>query len=319
MSTSRPAKPSRAAIIAAFAAVYIIWGSTYLGILFAIESIPPLLMAGSRYFTAGVLLYAFSRIQGAPRSGWADWRTAAVVGGCLLLGGNGGVTLAEQYVASGLAAVIVATVPIYIALLGWLSGSAARPTPIVWLGLAGGLCGVGILLAPSLHFAPSDHPHATTGMLILLFASFAWSAGTIYSRRAQNAPSPFLAAGQQMLCGGALLILAGLLRGELQRFDARAISWLSFGAWIYLVLIGAIVGFTAYIWLLRHCEPAKVATYAYVNPIVAVILGTAFANEKLTMRTLLAAGLIIGSVALVITADQRKTRTAVDALPAGAD
>ncbi|MBA2243019.1 MAG: EamA family transporter, partial [Chthoniobacterales bacterium] len=289
--------PPKIAIISAFAALYVIWGSTYLGILFAIESIPPLLMAGSRYFTAGMLLYAFARLQGAARSGWADWRTAAIVGAALLLGGNGGVTLAEQFVASGLAAVVIATVPIYIALLGWLTGSAPRPTRIVWLGLAGGFCGVAILLWPSLHFASPEHPHALAGMLILLFSAFSWSAGSLYSRRAKNAPSPFLAAGQQMLCGGALMFLCGLARGEHQHFDLHRVTWLSFGAWIYLVLIGAIVGFTAYIWLLRHCDPAKVATYAYVNPIVAVILGAVFAGEALTMRTTVAAGLIIGSVA----------------------
>ena len=300
--------PSRFAIIAAFAAIYLVWGSTYLGILFAIESIPPLLMAGTRYFTAGVLMYGIARAQGAPRSAWADWRTAAIVGTLLLLGGNGGVTFAEQFVASGLAAVVIATVPIYIALLGWLTGSAPRPTPIIWLGLAGGFCGVGILLWPSLHFATTEHPHALAGMLILLFSAFSWSAGSLYSRRAKNAPSPFLAAGQQMLCGGALMFLLGLAMGEHHRFDLHRVTWLSLGAWIYLVLIGAIVGFTAYIWLLRHCDPAKVATYAYVNPIVAVFLGAMFAGEKLTLRTAVAAALIIGSVALVITVDQRKTK-----------
>jgi drug/metabolite transporter (DMT)-like permease len=142
-------KPHKLAILAAFAALYIIWGSTYLGILFAIESIPPLLMAGTRYLTAGVVMYAIARAQGAPRSGWADWRTAAIVGACLLLFGNGGVTIAEQFVESGLAAVIVATLPLYMALLGWWSGSAARPSPLIWAGLAGGFAGVGVLLAPS--------------------------------------------------------------------------------------------------------------------------------------------------------------------------
>ena len=310
-----PKSPPQLAIIAAFAALYLIWGSTYLGILFAIESIPPLLMAGSRYVTAGVVMYAIARVQGAPRSGWGDWRTAAIVGACLLLGGNGGVTLAEQFVESGLAAVVVATVPIYMALLSWLSGSAPRPSPLIWTGLAGGFCGVGVLLAPSFNIGTDDHSQATTGMVILLFSSFAWSAGSIYSRRAKNAPSPFLAAGQQMLCGGALLVLAGLARGEWQTFDPQRITWLSFGAWVYLVLIGAIVGFTSYIWLLRHCDPAKVATYAYVNPIVAVLLGAAFADEKLTLRMLIAAALIIGSVALVISVDQRKTKKALAVAP----
>ncbi len=301
-------QPSKIALVAAFAILYVVWGSTYLGILFAIKSIPPLLMAGSRYFTAGLLMYAVTRLRGAPPSGWVEWRTAAIVGAALLLGGNGGVTVAEQFVASGLAAVVIATVPIYIALLGWITGSAPRPTPVVWLGLAGGFSGVGILLWPSLHFASIEHPRTVTGIFILLFAAFSWSAGSLYSRRAKNAPSPFLAAGQQMLCGGALMFLCGIVSGEHHRFDVHRVTWLSLGAWIYLVLVGAIVGFTAYIWLLRHCDPSKVATYAYVNPIVAVVLGTMFAGEKLTIHTVMAAGLIIGSVALVITADQRQRR-----------
>ncbi len=301
-------QPSKIALVAAFAILYVVWGSTYLGILFAIKSIPPLLMAGSRYFTAGLLMYAVTRLRGAPPSGWVEWRTAAIVGAALLLGGNGGVTVAEQFVASGLAAVVIATVPIYIALLGWITGSAPRPTPVVWLGLAGGFFGVGILLWPSLHIAPTEHPRTLTGIFILLFAAFSWSAGSLYSRRAKNAPSPFLAAGQQMLCGGALMFLCGIVSGEHHRFDVHRVTWLSLGAWIYLVLVGAIVGFTAYIWLLRHCDPSKVATYAYVNPIVAVVLGTMFAGEKLTIHTVMAAGLIIGSVALVITADQRQRR-----------
>ena len=301
--------PKKSAIIAAFAAIYLIWGSTYLGILFAIESIPPMLMSGSRYLLAGVIMYAMARMQGAPRSGWGDWRTAAIIGAALLLGGNGGVTIAEQWVPSGLAAVVVATVPIYMVLLGWLMKTAPRPTSIVWLGLAGGFAGVALLLAPNADVTTQQYPHLRFGMLVLLCSSFLWSAGSIYSRRAQNAPSPFLAAGQQMICGGGLMLLAGVITGELPRFDIHHVSWLSLGAWVYLVLIGAIVGFTAYIWLLRHCDPAKVATYAYVNPIVAVMLGAAFAGEKLTLRTVAAALLIIGSVALVITAEQWKRQT----------
>ena len=311
--------PKKSAIIAAFAAIYLIWGSTYLGILFAIESIPPMLMSGSRYLLAGLIMYAMARMQGAPRSGWGDWRTAAIVGAALLLGGNGGVTIAEQWVPSGLAAVVVATVPIYMVLLGWLMKTAPRPTAIIWLGLAGGFAGVALLLAPNADVTTQQYPHLRFGMLVLLCSSFLWSAGSIYSRRAQNAPSPFLAAGQQMICGGGLMLLAGVVTGELPRFDIHAVTWLSLGAWVYLVLIGAIVGFTAYIWLLRHCDPAKVATYAYVNPIVAVMLGAAFAGEKLTLRTVAAALLIIGSVALVITAEQWKRRPVAEGSPAPAD
>jgi len=301
-------RPSKLAILSAFAALYLIWGSTYLGIRFAIETIPPLLMAGTRFLLAGVILYAIARGQGAPKGSPENWRTALIIGACLLLGGNGGVTLAEQYVSSGLASVMVATVPIYIALLAWWSGIAPRPAPIVWLGLAGGFAGVAILLGPALRFSPGEGSHPGIGMLILLCSSFVWSAGSIYSRKAKSASPPLLLAGQQMICGGALLTLAGLLMGEHHRFDASRISLLSIGAFAYLVIIGALVGYTAYIFLLRHCDPAKVATYAYVNPIVAVLLGALFAGETLTGRAVLAAGLIIGSVALVITVQQTKSR-----------
>ena len=301
-------RPSNFAILSAFAALYLIWGSTYLGILFAIETIPPLLMAGARFLLAGVILYAIARWQGAPKASLANWRTALIIGGCLLLGGNGGVTLAEQYVSSGLASVIVATVPIYMALLAWWSGIAPRPTPIAWLGLAGGFAGVAILLAPALRLTPGETSHAGTGMVILLCSSFIWSAGSIYSRKAKNISPPLQLAGQQMICGGVLLTVAGLAMGEHRRFDASQISPLSIGAFAYLVIIGALVGYTAYIFLLRHCPPAKVATYAYVNPIVAVILGALFARETLSPRAILAAGLIIGSVALVITVQQAKSK-----------
>lgn len=303
--------PKKIWIILAFAGIYLIWGSTYLGILFAIQSIPPLLMAGARFLLAGIILYAVARISGAPRSRPIEWRSALIVGACLLLGGNGGVTLSEQYVPSGLAALLVATVPIYIALLSWLFGMAKRPSAITWAGLAGGFAGVGVLIGPALRFrATGESPHAWIGMSILLFSSLIWSAGSLYSRTARNAPSPFLAAAQQMLCGGALLFVAGIAHGELRQFDLRQITTQSLVAFVYLVLIGGIIGYVSYAWLLRHCEPAKVATYAYVNPIVAVVLGALFAHETLSLRTLLGAGLIIGSVAVVITVQQRKATAA---------
>jgi drug/metabolite transporter (DMT)-like permease len=226
----------------------------------------------------------------------------------LILGGNGGVTVSEKYIDSGLAALIVAVVPIYIVVLGWASGIAPRPTPIVWLGLVGGFVGVGVLLGPALRFSSNGGRHPAIGMSILLVSSFIWSAGSLYSRTAKHAASPFLTAAQQMLCGGLLLLLTSFATGETRRFHPGSMSILSLASFTYLVIIGAVVGYTAYIWLLRNCDPAKVATYAYVNPIVAVLLGAAFAGETLTMRTLIAAALIIGSVALVITAQQLRLR-----------
>ena len=301
------AAPRKIQVIAAFAALYLIWGSTYLAILFAIQSIPPFLMAGARFLLAGLIMFAIARTQGPLRSTSAEWRTALIVGACLLLGGNGGVTLSEKFIESGLASLIVATVPIYITLLGWLSGMTPRPAPIVWVGLAGGFLGVAILLGPALRLSGSGH--SAIGMSILLLSSFIWSAGSLYSRTVKHAASPFLGAAQQMFCGGLLLMLVGSFVGEPRNFHPGNITALSLGAFAYLVLIGAIVGYTAYFWLLRHCDPAKVATYAYVNPIVAVLLGALFAHETVTLRTLLAAALIIGSVALIITVQQLKTKT----------
>ena len=300
--------PTKFSIIVAFAALYLIWGSTYLGIRFAIETIPPFLMAGTRFLMAGVIMYAIAWSQGIGKSNWMNWRTSLIIGACLLLGGNGGVTMSEKYIDSGLAALIVAVVPIYIVVLGWATGMTPKPMPILWLGLVGGFIGVGILLAPALRFSSNNGRHPAIGMSILLVSSFIWSAGSLYSRTAKHAASPFLTAAQQMLCGGLLLLFAGVATGETRRFNPSSISILSVASFVYLVIIGAVVGYTAYIWLLRHCDPAKVATYAYVNPIVAVVLGTAFAGETLTLRTLIAAVLIIGSVALVITAQQLRLR-----------
>lgn len=301
------AGPRRIQVIAAFAALYLIWGSTYLAILFAIQSIPPFLMAGARFLLAGLIMFAIARTQGPLRSTSAEWRTALIIGACLLLGGNGGVTLSEKFIESGLASLIVATVPIYITLLGWLSGMTPRPAPIVWVGLAGGFLGVAILLGPALRFSGSGRP--AIGMSILLLSSFIWSAGSLYSRTVKHAGSPFLGAAQQMFCGGLLLMLVGLFAGESKTLHPGNITTLSVGAFAYLMFIGAIVGYTAYFWLLRHCDPAKVATYAYVNPIVAVLLGALFAHETVTLRTLLAAALIIGSVALIITVQQLKSKS----------
>src|SRR5438128_841926 len=302
------AAPKKIRVIIAFAALYLVWGSTYLGIRFAIVTILLFLMAGMPFLLEGVIMYVIAWSQGSHKSSWANWRTSLIIGACLLLAGNGGVTISEQYIDTGLAALIVAIVPIYIVILGWATGMTPKPASIVWLGLVGGFAGVGILLGPALRFPSNGGRHPAIGMAILLVSSFIWSAGSLYSRTAKHAASPFLTAAQQMLCGGLLLLLASFATGETRRFHPGSMSILSLASFAYLVIIGAVVGYTAYIWLLRNCDPAKVATYAYVNPIVAVLLGAAFAGETLTMRTLVAAALIIGSVALVITAQQLRLR-----------
>src|SRR5215475_6493847 len=224
---SSMAAPKKTLVIIAFAALYVIWGSTFLGIRFSIETIPPFLMAGARFVLAGMIMYAIAWSQGIGKSTWANWRVSLIVGACLLLAGNGGVTISEQYIDTGLAALIVAIVPIYIVILGWATGTAHRPAPIVWLGLIGGFVGVGFLLGPALHSSSSDGRHPAIGMSILLVSSFIWSAGSLYSRHAKHAPSPFLTAAQQMICGGLLLLIAGVLAGETRSLHPSSVSILS--------------------------------------------------------------------------------------------
>lgn len=310
--TAAPTAPSprRLLIVAAFAAVYLIWGSTYLGIRFAIDSMPPLLMAGTRSVLAGAVLLAWARgVRHEPAAPARGWWHALVVGGGLLLVGNGGVTLAEQYVPSGLASLLVATVPMWLAVLGWAAGVGARPRPLVWLGLALGLAGVALLAggpaeAPS---GPAGQPgHYGLGTGLLLAASLTWAATSLYSKKNAIAPTVLVGVGMQMLCGGALLCAASALTGELQTLDLAHITPRAWGAWLYLIGAGSLVGFTAYAWLLQAVEPTLVGTYAFVNPVVAVALGWAFAGEHLTAAMGGGAALIVVAVALVVLGQRPK-------------
>jgi drug/metabolite transporter (DMT)-like permease len=296
--SSGPA-PSRAGVVAAFAAVYLLWGSTYLAILFAIETLPPFWMAATRFLTAGGLLYAWARWRGEPAPRPVHWRSATVVGLLLLLGGNGGVVWAEQRVPSGLAALLVATVPLWMVLLDGAGRGWRRPPGQLLFGVGIGLAGVALLVGPG-RFA-GGHGADPLGAGVLLVASLCWTAGSLYARRAELPTSPFLGTAMQMLGGGAGLLVAGLVAGEGARLDLGAASGRSLAALAYLIVFGSLIGFTAYIWLLRVSTPALVSTYAYVNPVVAVLLGWAFAGEPLTPRTLLAAGVIVGAVVLITT------------------
>src|SRR5688500_4985453 len=291
-----PEVGERTRLLAAFAAVYVIWGSTYLAILYAIETLPPFLMAGARFLVAGAVLYGWARLRGVPRPRGLHWRSAAIVGALLLLGGNGGVVWAGQRVPSGLAALLVATVPVWMVSLEWLRGGT-RPTRGVVAGLLLGMAGLAMLIGPG-EFA-GGRGADTLGAIVLVIASLSWATGSIYSRGAPLPKSPLLTTGMEMLAGGVLLAILGLATGELGRLDvgaATAKSWLSL---LYLILFGSLVGFTAYIWLLKVSTPAKVSTYAYVNPVVAVMLGWLFASEPLSLRMLLAAAVIIAGVALI--------------------
>ncbi|MGH9362019.1 MAG: drug/metabolite exporter YedA, partial [Thermoanaerobaculia bacterium] len=285
----------------ALGSVYLIWGSTYLAIRFAIETIPPFLMAGVRFLIAGALLYGWSRARGAARPTRRNWLAAALVGACLLLGGNGGVTWAEQRVDSGLTALLVSTVPLWMVLLDWLRPGGRRPGWRVGLGLLLGFAGVTLLVRPGAGGSTVD----PLGAAVLVAASLSWAWGSLASRRLPLPESPLLTTGMEMLAGGGLLVLASLATGEPARFALVAVSGKSLLALGYLIAFGALIGFSAYVWLLREAPPALAATYAYVNPVVAVMLGWAFAGEPLTAGTLAAAAVIVTGVAVITSAQRR--------------
>jgi drug/metabolite transporter (DMT)-like permease len=305
-----PERATRARVLLAFAAVYLIWGSTYLAIRFAIETLPPFLMAGSRFLAAGTVLYAWARWRGAAAPSRRHWRSAAIVGGLLLLGGNGAVVWSEQRVASGLAALLVCTVPLWMVVLPGFRPGGTRPPATVLGGVALGLAGVALLVGPGrLAGAEGVDP---LGALALIAGSFLWSMGSLYARRAPLPAAPLLGTAMEMLCGGALLLVAGLLTGEVARLDPAAVSPRSALALLYLTVFGSLVAFSAYVFLLRATTPARVSTYAFVNPVVAVVLGWAFAGEPVTSRTLLAAAVIVSGVMLITL---RRERPAVEAQP----
>lgn len=290
-------RPRTIALVVAFGAIYIIWGSTYLAIRFAVETLPPFSMASVRFLVAGALLYAWARSRGIPAPTRAEWRSAWVVGALLLVGGNGGVVWAEQYIASGTAALLIATVPFWMVFLEWLAGQAPRPRASVLLGLAVGLIGVWLLVSDV--SARHESGHATLGIAALLFAAFSWSAGSIYSRRGGLPRSPWMATASQMVTGGVALAAVSLVSGEMIGWRPEAASMKSVLSLVYLIVAGAIVAYSAYVWLLRVTTPAAVSTYAYVNPVVAVALGWLFASEPVTMRMGVASAIILGAVVVV--------------------
>jgi drug/metabolite transporter (DMT)-like permease len=285
-------------VLAAFAAVYLIWGSTYLAIQFAIQTLPPLMMGGVRFLLAGVLLYTVMRLRGEAAPTRREWRNAAMVGVLLLLGGNGGVVLAERTVPSGVVALLVAMVPLWMVLLEWARPGGIRPTARVITGLLVGFGGMVLLVGPG---RVGGEPVDLWGAGLVMAGSLAWAAGSIYSRSADLPRNAFLATGAEMLCGGAALVLVGLLRGELGAWNPATVTTESVLGFVYLVTFGSLVGFTAYIWLLGVTTAARVSTYAYVNPVVAVMLGWWLADEPLTARVLLAAAVIIAAVAVITT------------------
>lgn len=296
---------SRAQIIAAFASIYLVWGSTYLAIRYAIETIPSFTMGGARFLVSGVMLYAWARYRGAPKPTRLNWRNAAIAGAFLLLGGNGAVVWAEQFVPSGLTALLVSILPFWLVIIEWVRPPRRRPSALVLVGLVLGFVGIIVLIGPGNLGGDGDVP--LLGALVLILGSLSWAIGSFWSRDAELPKSGLLTTGMEMLAGGALLLVAGVVSGELTNFDIQRVSRDSAIGLLYLITFGSLIGFTSYIWLLDKVSPAILGTYAYVNPIVAVLLGWAIAGEALSVRTGVAAAIVICAVALITSARSSTT------------
>jgi drug/metabolite transporter (DMT)-like permease len=287
-------------LFVAFAAIYILWGSTYLAIKYVIETLPPFISTGARFLLAGATLFIAGRFSKDYRKPTlTQWRASFIVGTLLFLGGTGGVVIAEHHITSGLAALLVATEPFWVVLLSWLWLKGARPDWRVALGLLIGFAGVYLLIDGGGAGQAGNEANQLFGMVLVIAAALCWATGSIYGVRAPASNSPILASGMQMLAGGSALLLVGTLMGEWAGFEPTAVSLNSWLALAYLLVFGSLITFTAYSWLLKNARPAAVATYAYVNPVIAVILGWAIAGESFTGRMLLGAGVIVGSVVLI--------------------
>jgi len=282
-------------IATAFLCVYVFWGMTYLAMRVAVVEIPPHVMAGGRFVVAGLVLYAWARYRGAARPTRRQWWASAVIGAFLLLGGNASVAWAEQRVPSGLAAVLIGVVPIWMVGMEWARGGT-RPAKRVIGGLLLGVLGVGLLV--SQHSGPQTEVDLL-GAAVLVLASASWAWGSVRSKSAPLPPSPFLATSMEMISGGIIILAVAALAGQFHGFHITAISGRAIAAWLFLVVFGSLIAFTAYIWLLGVTSIAKVGTYAYVNPIVAVLLGWAILDEPVTLRTVMATLVILLGVALV--------------------
>jgi drug/metabolite transporter (DMT)-like permease len=295
----------RLRLYVAFFLIYFIWGSTYLAIRYAIETIPPFLMAGTRFTAAGLLMYGVLRIAGQPNPSARQWLQLAVVGTFLFLGGNGFVVWAEQFINSGLAALLVSTLPVWLILLDWLWAGGPRPTGAAMAGIALGILGTLILVDPVQLVGSNLY---LPGAAMVVLASMLWAIGSIYSKKFRQPSSIFMSAACQMIGGGLSLLLTSLLLGETRSFDPAAVSAVSLGGFFYLMLFGSVIAISAYVWLLQNASASSVSTYAFVNPAVAILLGWLIADEEINAHILAGAAVILAGVFLVIRAP-RKTGT----------
>jgi drug/metabolite transporter (DMT)-like permease len=311
--TDSHASSNPSLLLAAFAAVYVIWGSTFLAIRIGDESFPPLLVAGIRHLTFGLIAFPILLWKTKARPTWAEWRSTTVTGFLLLAVGNGGVCLAEERVPSGIAALLVATVSLWMVLIDWLRPAGTRPVPRVIVGLVLGFAGLALLVGPKeLGGSGRIDP---VGVAILGVGSFAWACGSIYAKHGKMPSSPLLGSAMQSLTGGALLWIVGGLTGEIGALHLATVTTRSWIAVTYLICFGSAIGFSSYLYILKHSTATRVATYAFVNPIVALLLGWLLLHEDITLRTILASAVILAAVLLVITAPHGKAAKSVTAAP----
>lgn len=291
-------KPTRWGIALALATVYVVWGSTYLAIRIGVETWPPFLMAALRFVVAGGMMLAWARWRGAAWPSWAQWKATTEVGVWLLVVGNAGVCWAEQWVPSGLTALLIATTPLWMALLDWWWFKGARPSGRMAWGLGLGFVGAGLLVAPG-KLAGGEHV-SPVGAVALLVATMGWAFGSLRSRRVAMPASPWLATAMEMLAGGVILLVVSAVRGDWAEVASAPVSERSMWALGYLIVFGSMIGFSAYVWLLQMTTTAVASTYAFVNPLIAVALGAVVAGEAMSARTLVAGAAIVAGTVLII-------------------
>jgi len=293
-------------VLAAFVTVYVVWGSTYFAIRYAVETIPPFLMGGSRFFVAGALLFAWSQRGGFSWPTGRQWRDAAIVGCLMLVGGNGGVTWAEKTVPSSVAALIVAIVPLWMVLLEWREPGSKRPTGRVFTGLLIGFIGVAFLVLGGHGYdGAALDPWSVAA---ILFATITWASGSLFSRRATKPKSALTTIGMQMIAGGGIMVVCGLALGEGSTFSFSTVTAVSFWAWAYLAIFGSLIGFTAYLWLLQVSTPSKVSTTSFVNPLIAVVLGCWLGSEPFTSKLIVSTAMIVVAVILILRGAGSRTK-----------
>lgn len=312
-ATPHDSAAPRTHVLVAFAAVYILWGSTYFFIRIGVETIPPFVLAGIRHLAIGLVFYPVFRHLSKEKPTPAQWRTTIITGLLLLLCGNGALSWAETRVPSGIASLLVATVSLWMVIIDWLRPGGARPGPCVLIGFVLGFGGIALLVGPS-HLGGSERVNPV-GAITLILGSLAWAAGSIYSRHHPIPHSPLLGVAMQSLAGGVGLWVVAAATGELHQFHPAQVTLRSWLALLYLFSFGSALGFSAYIYILKHSTASRVATYAFINPVVALFLGWSLGGEPLSLRTLIASGTILAAVLLVIMAPHKPAAPAEEVVP----